>query len=98
MYNPGVSDVTDAHANGPAVRLSLIRSVALLQTHLLRVRAAHVFMATVSTAGRGLIEKGRGLGFHHLVEVREIRHVFAHRRERHDGRELVAPQDLIGQV
>ncbi len=87
------SHVTDADANG-----SLILSVALLQLHLLRVRAAHVSTATVSAAGRGLVKKGRGLGFHHLVEVREIRHVFARRRERHDGGELVAPQDLVGQV
>ena len=44
------------------------------------------------------MEKGRGLGFGHLVEEGEVGHVLPRWGEGDDGRELVAPQDLVGQV
>lgn len=103
------SHVADAHAERAAVSDAppssplLLPPVVLLQSHLLRVRPG--LLAPVETGRprrrarrQGLLEDEWGFGFGHFVEKGEIGHVFPRGREGDDGRELVAPEDLVGQV
>lgn len=114
-YHPSVSssyvphlNVTNTHAqraaisDAPSVSPPLLPPVALLQSHLLRVRpillAAMVTGRLGRRAGRQGLEEGWRFGFGHFVEKGKISHVFPRRGQGNYGGELVPPEDLVWEV
>lgn len=55
-------------------------------------------MVTLLAGGGRLSKYGWGLGPDDLVKVGQISNIFPHWRQRDDWWELVAPQNLFGQV
>lgn len=98
LFQKLLSDVTDANTEAPAAIVALL-PVTLLQTNLLtglgRLRNGP---APVALTAARLHEDGRGLGLGHFVEEGEVGHILPVGAEGDDRGELVAPQDLVGQV
>lgn len=88
---------TERSVSDPPVLLAFVPET-LLQSDLLWVLGLGYGPASVALVTAGRFEDGHSLGLGHFVEKGKVCDVLPGRRQRDHGGELVAPQDLVGQV